>query len=73
MNLQKFSIKNLEGHSRIIIIEPWGEEIVLESGKLLSLQMSSNTEGDLEFFLEQDCIIIYAWDGCIIEHDLFDI
>lgn len=73
MNKQKFDIKNLEDHPKIIIIEPWGEEIILESGKWASLEILSDKEGNLEFFLEQGCIIVYAWDGCVINYNLFDI
>lgn len=61
MNIMTFSISNPFGRNRTVIIEPWVHEIELGAQEQVTVQVTSEQEGEMEITLGEDLLTIYLW------------
>ncbi len=64
---QRFSYTNATKAAVRLILEPWAEEYVIQSGQRVDIVASSNTsDGCVEFEQLSDCLIIYGYPGSVV-------
>jgi hypothetical protein len=60
----KYRVSNEHQRSRVIIIEPWAEEITLPQDKTLEITVSCSTIGTLDVVVNERYVVLWLWSGC---------
>jgi hypothetical protein len=60
----KYRVSNEHQYSRVVIIEPWAEEITLPQDKTLEIAVSCSTIGTFETVVNERYVVVWLWSGC---------
>jgi len=60
----KYEIHNGHENSRVVIIEPWAEEINIPQNETLEITVSCPAIGTLEIVLQEPYLVVWLWSGC---------
>lgn len=50
-----------------VIVEPWGEEVVVSPGSSLLLKVLYETEDLIEVVMDPEYYIVWLWGGCRVK------
>jgi hypothetical protein len=59
----KIRIQNSQARSRVLVLEPWADEIELPAGETFTLVSEGDPAFPMEFELLEDRVVIYAFDS----------
>jgi len=60
----EYRIHNKNPKPLMVIVEPWGEEIVVSPGSSLVLKILYDSEGLMEVVTDPDYLTVGLWTGC---------
>ena len=52
---------------KILILEPWGEEYEMSSGKTFEFLAKAEQQGNFEVEFDDDKIIVFLWSGATVK------
>lgn len=71
MHTSKFYFTNTNNKEIILILEPTGEEFILQENEKLMIVFEGDGDGIIEIEQNEDFIIFYGWSGCEINATRF--
>lgn len=60
----KYRLSNEHQYARVVIIEPWAEEITLPQDKTLEITVSCSTIDTLDIVVNERYVVLWLWSGC---------